>query len=105
MFNPQRCTRIPQTPFLPAGVARRVQQFPRMCAGLWPGNDRSCARSVTLSNGTEHPIADGDIDTLLQCLQAVDGGAYWAALDRRDPFWLEHVYKDLALGRGRCIAA
>jgi hypothetical protein len=62
-------------------------------------------RVAMVLDGTEQQIADGDIETLLQRLQAVDGGAYWAALDRRDPFWLERVYKNLALGRGRSIAA
>jgi hypothetical protein len=53
-------------------------------------------RVAMILNGTEQPIANGEIDTALQRLQAIDGAAYWAALDRRDPFWLERVYESLA---------
>ena len=62
-------------------------------------------RVAMILDGTEQPIADGKIDTVLQRLLAVDGAAYWAALDRRDPFWLERVYENLALGRTRSMAA
>jgi hypothetical protein len=62
-------------------------------------------RVATILDRSEQPIADGEIDAVLQCLQAADGAAYWAALDRRDPFWLERVYQNLALGRGRSMAA
>jgi hypothetical protein len=62
-------------------------------------------RLATILDGTEQAVADCKVDMILERVQAVDGAAYWAALDRRDPFWLEQVYERLALGRKRSIAA
>lgn len=62
-------------------------------------------RLSAVANGVERPVGRGQIDAMLAHLQTIDGPAYWAALDQRDPFWLEGIYQEFARPRTRVAAA
>jgi hypothetical protein len=55
-------------------------------------------RLAAVVEGAEQWVTDEQIDTILDRLQRSDGAPCWAALDRRDPLWLERVYQDLVRG-------